>query len=174
MHLNIITADIFNDPTADVFLVEGNSYPSEHTSWPGTGHPATQWPCEQGLSLCVSPQASCLDTRPPLEAGKIFPLLHLAWISKISVLQLQVWEEQLLVSFRNSCSSAKRGRCSFSWSLLPAEQLVLGVPGERRKGMQPCRLCHQGRDLIAIGQYSTGWTPQCAGCLVQFKYKPRT
>lgn len=67
-----------------------------------------------------------------------------------SFLQLQVREEQPSVSFYNSSFLARRGKCSFSWPLLPAEQSLLGVPGERRKGMQPCRLFHWGRDLLAV------------------------
>lgn len=75
---------------------------------------------------------------------------YLAQMSAISFLQLQVWEEQPLVSFCNSSSSARRQKRSFSRFLLPAEQSLLGVPGKTRKGMQPCRLFHRGRDLPAV------------------------
>lgn len=81
VYLNIIIAGISSDPIADVFVVEGGSYPSEHTSWPAPGHPAVRWPCKQRLSLCICPQATSLDTRPPLKAGKLFPALHLPWLS---------------------------------------------------------------------------------------------
>lgn len=142
VHLNIITADISSDPIAGVFLVEGSSYRSEHASWRALGCPVTWWPCDWGLSLCISSQALCPDMWPPLEAGKILTALG-------------TWHGSLRYFFC-SCRWGRNSPQCRSITALPwpeeenilclsfCSQLKSHFSGYMEKGMQPCRLFHWG------------------------------
>lgn len=70
------------------------------------------------------------------------PGYYLAQISAVSFLHVQ--EEQPSLSFCNTSSSARRAKCSFSWSPLLAEQSVLGHLRKGGKGGSPAGFSRKG------------------------------